>query len=413
MADSDYKVLSVYSFTHFLIHCPGNVFVALITLIIADFDITIVEFGLILTILSFSSSLLSPVAGALADYFGLRIFPPLSAMITGIISLIIGLFGGKSLIVLIICLVTMSFSVTLFHPSSMAMISNRYHRRRSRAFSVFQIGGQSGVGVGPLTVAILLWLGKSSDPFLAYLLWNFPILIMSTVMTIMQLKDPTIGVTTKTEENILDKINDESSPPLSSMKLLLIPAFLVLLLVLALDSFGTGLYRNYLILFMEEERHVQQATAVFYFSMLKLLGLPGTLIGGYWGDKYGAKPVLIGAFAIATVGLILLLILSNPIFLPLIFLLIAMGQNAIMPTMDNWTAKITPLRARGTAYGFTYLAPVVGSVAPFLGALIIETSGYTLTFLIAIGISAIVIMLLFLVHEPSDPENVQERPTVN
>ena len=160
MTNSDYKVLSVYSTTHFLIHCPGNVFAALITLIMANFDITKLEFGTIIAVLGVSSSFLSPVAGALADKFGRRIFPPLSAMITGIISLIIGMYGGTSLSLLIICLVLLSFSVTLFHPSSMAMISDRFHRKRSGAFSIFQIGGQSGVGVGPLTVAILIWIGR-------------------------------------------------------------------------------------------------------------------------------------------------------------------------------------------------------------------------------------------------------------
>lgn len=194
--------------------------------------------------------------------------------------------------------------------------------------------------------------------------------------------------------------------------MLFIPAFLLLLLVLSLDSFGFSLYRLYIIPFLVEERHVLEVTAIFYFSMLKLLGFPGTLIGGFAGDVYGEKRVLIGAYALVTLGLILLLLLQNSIFLPLIFLILAFGLNATMPTMDSLTAKIVPLRARGKAYGLSYFTPIIGNVAPILGAIFILTMGFGIIFFIAIGLYALVILLLLFVREPSETEIVPVIPTV-
>jgi len=302
--------------------------------------------------------------------------------------------------------------MAMFHPSSMTMISNRFQRRRSGAFSIFQSGGQIGVGTGQLTVAILLWLGRDSDPFLAYLLWSVPILLMSVIMIILHLQDPTIGVNTEREHHPSSKIGESSNSAPSSIKMLFIPAFLLLLLVLSLDSFGFSLYRLYIIPFLVEERHVLEATAIFYFSMLKLLGFPGTLIGGFAGDVYGEKRVLIGAYALVTLGLILLLLLQNSIFLPLIFLILAFGLNATMPTMDSLTAKIVPLRARGKAYGLSYFTPVIGNVAPIIGAIFILTMGFGIIFFIAIGLYALVILLLLFVREPSETAIIPVNPTI-
>ena len=412
MPSSDSKILMIYSTVHFFIHCPGNVFAALIILIMANFGLDYVQFSLIASEVGFASSFSFPVAGALADRFGRRIFPSLSAVITGSTALIIGLFGGRSIFLFTGGLLVMAFSMAMFHPSSMTMISNRFQRRRSGAFSIFQSGGQVGVGTGQLTVAILLWLGRDSDPFLAYRLWSVPILLMSVIMITLHLQDPTIGVNTEREHHPSSKIVESSNSAPSSIKMLFIPAFLLLLLVLSLDSFGFSLYRLYIIPFLVEERHVLEVTAIFYFSMLKLLGFPGTLIGGFAGDVYGEKRVLIGAYALVTLGLILLLLLQNSIFLPLIFLILAFGLNATMPTMDSLTAKIVPLRARGKAYGLSYFTPIIGNVAPILGAIFILTMGFGIIFFIAIGLYALVILLLLFVREPSETEIVPVIPTV-
>jgi len=402
MSTSDSKLLTVYTITHFVIHCPGSIFVALITLIIANYDINLVQFGLIVSIINLVSSFSSPVAGVLADRFGRRIFPSLSSVLTGITALIIGVFGGRSFTLFIGGLLILTFSVTLFHPSTMTMISNRFYYRRSGSFSIFQSGGQIGVGTGPLTVAILLWMGRN-NPFLAYLLWSVPLLFMSVVMIIMHLRDPNIGASIEKDGSLPSNL-DEPSPSLpSAIKLLTIPAFLILLLALSLDSFGSGLYRNYLIPFLIDERQIQEATAVFYFAILKLFGFPGTLLGGFAGDKYGEKRVLIAAYILVTLGLILLILIQSHLLLLLIFLMLAFGLNATMPTSDSLTAKIIPLKARGKAYGISYFTQGLGIVAPTLGAIIILVTGYGLIFFIAISLYVLVTILLFFIRVPSDP----------
>jgi len=329
-------------------------------------------------------------------------------VITGIATLIAGLFAGASIYLLVSCLIAMSFATALFHPSGMTTISDRFQRGRSKAFSIFSIGGQAGFGTGPLTVAGLMWLGDGvlQNWQLGYLLWSGPILCMSLIMIITHAKDPTIGVSTEMQTETTREVRGSTRSSTSTTGLLL-PAFLILLMIMALRGFGRNLFEPYLVLFLKQVRHVSEATAVFYLSMLTLIGLPGTILGGLGGDKYGEKRVLISAYTLATLGLILILLLRNPIFLPLTILILALGQNAAMPNISSLTAKIVPLKTRGTAYGLTFLFPIaLGSVAPIVAATIILHFDFVVVFLITIGLYALATLLLFFVHESSDTEAV-------
>jgi FSR family fosmidomycin resistance protein-like MFS transporter len=353
-------------------------------------------------VVSFVSGFCSPLGGLLADRFGHRIWPPLSMIITGSATLLVGVFGTTSIYVVIACLLAISFASALFHPSCMTTVSTRFHDSSSKAFSLFALGGQAGYGTGPLTVAILLWLGGGvlKDPFLAYRLWSVPVLSMSVVLTYIHLKDPTLGVFTSLNSSLEEKSLVQS--PTSMVKALFFPAFILLLLAMSVQSIGRSVYDPYLVLFLVDKRRVLQATAVFYYSMLILVGLPGTILGGYWGDKYGEKPILIGAYALATTSIILLLILQSPAWLPLILLLLAFGQNATMPTTDSLTGKIVPLNVRGKAYGLSFLFPVVlGSLAPVTGALILEIFDYEAIFLLVIVLYSLAAVMTFFIREKS------------
>jgi len=408
MQVSDNKLLATYSVSHYLFHCPANVFTALIMLILLYFDLELVQFGLAASVITLAEGLCAPLGGALADRFNKRIFPPLSMVAVGSATLLIGILGRLSIYLFISCLLILSFSSALYHPSALSVISDRFQRGGSKAFGMFSLGGQAGFGTGPLTVAILLWLGGGilKNPFLAYSLWSIPIIGMGIILTVIHVKDPTIGASTTTSSP-LPEVKSTTRPSPSATKVLLLPTFLFLLLATSARGFGRNLFEPYIVYFLVEVRQITEATAAFYLSLLILIGLPGTILGGIAGDRYGEKPVIISAYAVAALGLMFLLALQNPVWLPLVFLLIAFGQNSAMPNMNSWIAKIVPLNARGKAYGLKFFFPIaLGSIAPTIAALIIQTFDFTVIFLIAISLYLFGALLLSIVQGTSQSEPV-------
>ena len=97
------------------------------------------------------------------------------------------------------------------------------------------------------------------------------------------------------------------------------------------------------------------------------------------------------------------------LLLPLILLLLALGQNATMPTTDSLTGKVVPPNVRGKAYGLSFFFPMIaGSTAPLIGALILKSFNfnYTVIFLLTIGLYVLAALMTSLIRENSSSKNV-------
>jgi len=288
----------------------------------------------------------------------------------------------------------------------MTLISERFTKGRSKAFSIFSIGGQAGMGIGPLTIAILLWL-KLENPFLVYLLWSLPILGVSIIMIITHAKDPTIEINPEIKTQSKRKMEKTMCSSFSAKKALIIPSFLILIFITALIGFGRKLFDQFFVYFLVEARQISEPTADFYYAMLTILGLPGNYLGGLVGDKYGEKPILMIAHTLTVLGLIVLLLFPDPIYLPLIVLLLAFGKNIAMPNSHSLTARIVPLKARGKAYGLIrWDTTALGSIAPTIGAAIILRINPMAIFLISICLFALSVVLFSFIRVKKDVESL-------
>ena len=380
---SDRIFLGLYSSSHFLAHIPSKLLAALIFLIPQHYNLNLAQYALIATTIGFAEGLSSPLCGILADRFNKRRFPPFGIILMGASTLIIGIFGRLSIYIFLSCLLILSFSSALFHTSGMTLISERFPKDRSKAFSIFSMGGQAGMGVGPLTLAILLWL-DIKDPFLVYLLWSIPILFVSIAMLITHTKDTTIEISSDLKTRNESETIESEFPSFSVKKALLVSSFLILLLITALIGFGRKLFDQYFVYFLVAERQITEPSADFYYAMLTILGLPGNYLGGLAGDKYGERHILMIAHSLTVLGLLVLLLVQTTLMIPLVFLLLSFGKNIAMPNSHSLTARIVPLKARGKAYGFLrWDTTALGSLAPIIGASIILNINPMAIFLIS------------------------------
>ena len=218
-------------------------------------------------------------------------------------------------------------------------------------------------------------------------------------MIVTHAKDRTIETSPEIKTRPPRKTEPPTHPSVSTKKALLIPSFLILLLITALIGFGRKLFDQFFVYFLVEVRQINEPIADFYYALLTIMGLPGNYLGGLVGDRYGEKPILMIAHTLTVLGLIVLLLFPDPIYLPLIVLLLAFGKNIAMPNSHSLTARIVPLKARGKAYGFIrWDTTALGSIAPTIGAAIILRINPVAIFFISIGLFTLSVVLFSFIH---------------
>lgn len=119
-------------------------------------------------------------------------------------------------------------------------------------------------------------------------------------------------------------------------------------------------------------------------------------------DRFGVRPVVITAAAISVVGLAIVLIgLSMP-SLATGRLLFGAGNSAVATALTTWVVVAIPRRERGRALSLFGLSVWVGlALGPVLGENISQTFGYDATWVVAIVLQLIALLVALGVPAPT------------
>jgi FSR family fosmidomycin resistance protein-like MFS transporter len=133
-------------------------------------------------VLSFSASVMQPLAGYLADCFGRKRFVIAGPLISGIFLSLIGL--APSLIMLILILVLGGIGSAIFHPPGAAMAARTGEGKGSGLrMSFFSCCGSLGYAIGPLFIVVFIttvglenmWMAVAPAVLLSFMLiWILP-----------------------------------------------------------------------------------------------------------------------------------------------------------------------------------------------------------------------------------------------
>jgi sugar porter (SP) family MFS transporter len=156
------------------------------------------------------------------------------------------------------------------------------------------------------------------------------------------------------------------------------------------------------ILFVREQFHLGSVGTEFAVSIVLAGALVGAATGGYLGDRFGRRPVLIftailfGVFAVAT-GM------ANglPLFLAARFLIgVAVGVTSLMTPL--YIAEIAPARIRGALVTLNQLAIVVGIAAAYCVNYLFAASGNWRAMFTS-AVAPAILLLVGLIFLPETP----------
>ena len=223
----------------------------------------------------------------------------------------------------------------------------------------------------------------------SYLIWCVPALL--SILLLFSL--PKIKPAAHKEEAAKEDRDVEEGQRKNSGSKMIKRGFSLLLLAMGVNSIGQQALSAYMTTYLVSERSLSESAASLLYGMSPFIGILGSLVGGYMGDRLGNKRWMQAAYT----GRILVYtgIWLGPLWtLVAVYLTGGFFQGSTLGPLTSLVAKFSPRRRRGLAYTIFLLFPsLMGSVSPLIAAKLIEFYGLTGLFPFAISLTMMSILL--------------------
>ncbi|MBN1448503.1 MAG: MFS transporter [Bacteroidetes bacterium] len=361
------KVLMI-SFAHFVHDVYSSFLAPILPLLIDKLGLS---YGLAGSLSMFQRlpSLANPFIGVLAERFSARYFIIVSPGLTAIVMSLLG--AAPHYIVLVLLLIVMGFSATIFHVPSPVMIRRVAGGRTGKGMSFYMLGGELARTVGPLVIlgAVSLWGLEGT--------WRLmPFGIAASVVLYMQFH----------RIRISDHFRNQPG------QLRIGPTFRLHRRFLVLASgilFFLSLLKSALTAFLPTLMTAGGASlwkGGAYLSILQLAGAAGTFLAGGISDRVGRIPTLIASAVISPLMLWLFLWLDG---IPSIVVLIVLGialfaPGPVMLALVQDQNADRPVFLNGLYMGISFLLAALGVQLVGVAG---DLFGLRETFLLTAGLS--------------------------
>jgi MFS transporter, FSR family, fosmidomycin resistance protein len=355
-----YTVLFAVGFCHLLNDMMQSLLLAIYPTLKVQFHLNFAQIGLVTLAFQCTASLFQPVVGYLSD-----IKPMPYSLALGMVSTLIGLLVlamASSYPVLLLSAILIGLGSAVFHPESSRVARMASGGRYGLAQSVFQVGGNSGQALSPLTAALLVaTYGQRS------ILWYAGIALLGIVILFQ------IGTWYK-HHGIARIKSHQASRDSGLPKAKVVVALAVLLALIFSKFFYLASISSYYTFYLIHTFGVSvQNAQVHLFFFLGAVAV-GTLVGGPLGDKIGRKYVIWFSI-LGMLPFTLMLPYADLFWTGILSVIIGLIMASAFPAIVVYAQELVPGRVgmvSGLFFGFSFGMGGIG--AAVLGALADATS---------------------------------------
>ena len=278
----DGKRLFASAYGHFSIDILNSSLPVILTAVAASFNLNVSQIGLAAMIYTFAASLTQPLFGILVDKFRGRWIAGLGLVWTMLFYALAPFMPNYY--ALVTCLSLGALGSGAFHPAGMVNATMAGGSKPTTATSLFFVGGQVGLAVGPTAAGVLLQnFGLTALPYMAL------IMTPAALFMLWFLRRPYADVPPAKPKAATTTAATASPGRGSNKGLYIVLAFVLLITFRSTTQQG---FTTLLPKFFADQGY----TPAVYGMMLSVLGLAGatgTFIGGWLGDRFNRRMVIL------------------------------------------------------------------------------------------------------------------------
>jgi FSR family fosmidomycin resistance protein-like MFS transporter len=379
--DTSFTVLFAIGFCHLLNDMMQALLPAIYPTLKTQFHLNFAQIGLVTLAFQCTASLFQPVVGYFADLKPMPYSLPL-----GMVSTLAGLLVlsvAPNYPVLLIAAMMIGLGSAVFHPESSRVARMASGGRYGLAQSVFQVGGNTGQAISPLTAALLVaTYGQRS------IVWYAGLALLGIVTL--------FNIGTWYKNHGLKRIKNQQVSRDSGLPKAKVVISLTILLALIFSKFFylasiSSYYTFYLIHSFGVSVQNAQVHLFFFLGSVAV----GTLVGGPLGDKIGRKYVIWFSI-LGMLPFTLMLPYADLFWTGILSVIIGLVMASAFPAIVVYAQELLPGRVgmiSGLFFGFSFGMGGIG--AAVLGALADATS-ITYVYKVCAFLPAIGLLAMFL-----------------
>src|SRR5882757_5085073 len=378
--NTSFTVLVAIGFCHLCNDMMQSLLPAIYPTLKAQFHLNFAQIGLITLAFQCTASLLQPVVGYLSD---LR--PRPYSLAVGMVSTLAGLLVlavAPSYPVILAAAVMIGLGSSVFHPESSRVARMASGGRYGLAQSVFQVGGNTGQAISPLTAALLVaTYGQRS------IVWYAGAALLGIFIL--------FNIGTWYKHHGLARIKGHQARHSSLPKSKIATSLAILLLLIFSKFVYLASIGSYYTFYLIHTFGVSvQSAQVHLFFFLGAVAV-GTLLGGPLGDRIGRKYVIWFSI-LGMLPFTLMLPYANLFWTGILSVIIGMVMASAFPAIVVYAQELLPGRVgmiSGMFFGLSFGLGGIG--AAVLGALADATS-ITYVYKVCAFLPAIGLLAMFL-----------------